>query len=643
MASVFLSYSRDDVDRIGPLAAAIEKAGHNVWWDRHIAGGEEYSGAIEQALQSAEVVLVAWTVASVKSAWVRDEAGHGRDTGRLIPLTLDGCSPPLGFRQYQTIDLSKWNGRSASHALDPVLDAVSKASGRPTTGKQADLPKGASWMRWAPSLQVAIIGSLGVLLLAGLGIVYPRMASSGPISPKIALGAFALTSSGLSKQLPDQISQEVLAAFGAENAVVVEGDPAGARKIAPFVMDGSVGKEGSTVRYTVNLTDRPSGVVLWSKGYDRDVADVLAARQVAVEASQVVRCGLWGAAAYKHHMSDAGLSLYLKWCDEHWSGSGDDTAELDAARAVTAAVPDFSFGWSARALAAVPLAQDASSPDAGQMAAEARDAAQRSIQLDDQNPEGYMALAGLLPLNQYGQREKLLEKAISVRRLECGCERLSYGDFLASVGRMNDAVEQYRRGKAKMPLAPFSNVRLAQALYEVGRHEEADRVLDDTLEVWPDASDLQLLKIKAAFWNRRYDEALAALHSPELHLGRDQRDALIATFEALKNPGSGGRFAAISLLKSCAADPERTDRLIVAALAALGDQASALAAAQELIATRGHRYADVLFEPNLASAERSPGYSALVNELGLTSYWRMQRHRPDICRSGDAAAFCGAA
>jgi tetratricopeptide (TPR) repeat protein len=420
----------------------------------------------------------------VKSAWVRDEAGQGRDTGRLVPVAFDGCNPPLGFRQYQTVDLSKWNGRAASDALEPLLEAVDKASGRGPTPKPAardDLPS--PWARRALSWQAGVAAAFLFLLLLGAGAFYPRMAASGPISPKIALGGFALNAPGLPRQLPNQIGQEVLAAFGAENAVAVLAEPAGSAKGASFVMDGSVGTEGATVRYTVNLKNSRSGVLLWSQAYDRDPADTLAPRQVAVQASQVVRCGLWGAAAYKRRMSDEALSLYLKWCNEHWSGSGDDAAELDAARAVTAAVPDFSFGWSARALAAVPLAQEATSPDAQQMAKEARDAAERSIKLDDQNPEGYMALAGLLPLNRYADRERLLKKAISVRRLECGCERLSYGDFLASVGRMDDAVEQYERGQSKMPLAPFSNVRLAQALYQVGRHEEADRILAETTEV----------------------------------------------------------------------------------------------------------------------------------------------------------------
>jgi tetratricopeptide (TPR) repeat protein len=643
MASVFLSYSREDREGIEALASAIEELGHNVWWDRHITGGEEFAGAIEQALESAEVIVVAWTCSSVKSAWVRDEAGHGRDRGRLVPVTLDGCKPPLGFRQYQTIDLSSWKGRAGSTAMKPLKEAIDSALGRPVSDKPPRRSKPLPYLRHILSWQAAVAASLVVLLLIGVGAIYPRMATSGGISPKIAIGQIVLVSPNLPKELPNLISHEVLAAFGAENAVAVVSGSARSGKSAPFVMDGSIAKQGPTVRYTMSLKNSRSGVQLWSKTYERATADALAPRQVAVQASQIVRCGLWGAAAYKKRMSEDALSLYLKWCDEHWSGSGDDTAELDAARAVTAAVSDFSFGWSARALAAVPLAQEAMSTDAKQMAAEARHAAQQSIELDAQNPEGYMALAGLLPLNGYEERETLLKKAISVRKLECGCERLSYGDFLASVGRVEEAAKQYERGRAKMPLAPFSNVRLAHTLYSLGRHEEADRILAETLEVWPDASDVQLLKVKAAFWTKRYDDALLALRSPELHLARQQRDALTATFEALKSGDLDRRADALSLLKHCSSDPKRTDRLIVGAFAALRDEPSALLAAGSLIANRGHRFADVLFEPNLASARRSPLYRTLVTRLGLPPYWQSGGHTPDICRDDDRPDFCAVA
>ena len=137
MASLFLSYSREDMSRVAPLAAALERDGHTVWWDRHISGGQEFADAIEQALESADVVIVCWTANSVRSAWVRDEAGAGRDRGRLVPVTLDGCQPPLGFRQYHTIDLSRWNGRPQSPALEPLKAAIAeRASGTPQPMRQ---------------------------------------------------------------------------------------------------------------------------------------------------------------------------------------------------------------------------------------------------------------------------------------------------------------------------------------------------------------------------------------------------------------------------------------------------------------------------------------------------------------------------
>lgn len=640
MASVFLSYSREDVERIRPLAAALERAGHEVWWDRHIAGGEEFSGAIEEALDKAQVVVVAWTATSAKSAWVRDEAAAGRDSGRLVPVTLDGSTPPLGFRQYQTIDLSSWTGRSGSRALQPLLEAIGKAASRTPGEKPAPKPRARRRLVDAIPRRAAVLAAAVLVLLLASGLIYSRVAASGGISPKVQLGQFALVSPGLPAELPNLINHETMAAFGAENAVAVVAANAGS---APFVMDGSITRLGPTVRYTMNLKNRKSGVLLWSKSYERDAADALAPRQAAVQASQIVRCGLWGAAAYKWKMSDQALSLYLKWCDEHWSGSSDETAELDAARAVTAALPKFSFGWSARALAAVPLAQETMSADAKDLAKEAEEAARKSIELDDQNPEGYMALAGLLPLDRYVERERLLKKAISVRRLECGCERLAYGDFLASVGRVEEAAEQYERGRAKMPLAPFSNIRLAHALYATGRYEEADRILSETADLWPDASDVQLLRVKSAFWTKRYDDALATLRSPELHLARMQRDALVATFEALKSGSAERRQQALTLLGHCVADPKRTDRLIVGAIAALREDDAALDAARRLIASRGHRQADVLFEPNLAAARQSPAYAALVNRLGLPRYWRSTKQAPDICRDAGRPSFCGVA
>ena len=254
-----------------------------------------------------------------------------------------------------------------------------------------------------------------------------------------------------------------------------------------------------------------------------------------------------------------------------------------------------------------------------------------------------MALAGLLPLDRYTEREELLKKALSVRPTECGCERQAYGDFLASVGRMEEAVQQYERARDMRPLAPFSNLRFAQALYMVGRNEEADRVLTSTLELWPDATSLRLLKIKSALWTRRYGDAIAQLNAPSLPLTSTQRRALIDAFGALKSGNAAMRAKSVAELEAFARDPRYNDKVVVGVLAALGARNAALRAAANLVRTRSLFDAEVLFEPNMAAARGEPAYGELVRTLGLIGYWRSASIPPDICRDGGRPRFCSLA
>ena len=633
MARIFLSYSREDRGRVQPLAACLERAGHNVWWDQHISGGEQFAEAIEKALHDADVVVAVWSEASARSAWVRDEAAAGRDSGRLVPVTLDGSQPPLGFRQYQTIDLSM--GKLNSTLLAPLEKAIAAKAGK---GAVAAPMRSARGVSSAPRRGVATAAALVAVVAGGLFMSGMIGGGSDGLSPKVRLGKFEVISSGVPGEVSQAMNQELLAAFGSENLVsVVTGESS-----APFVLDGSVRKLDDALRFTVNLKNVESGAVVWTNAYDRLAADTLAPRQVAVAASQVVRCGLWGASSYRRKMRDDGLSLYLQFCADYWGGSANDEQILEAARRVTAAVPDFSFGWSALALAAVPLSQSGKG-EAAELRKDALEAVEKSIKLDRLNPEGYMAMAGLLPLHKFAEREDLLKKAIAVRPTECGCERQSYGDFLTSVGRMEEAVEQYERARAMIPRAPFSNVRLAHALHVVGRHDEADRIITEMIEVWPDAATLRLLKVKAAYWTGHYAEAVPLLEAPDLHLTSEQRRLLAATFQALASNNPARRAGVIKELESMARNPRRNDRMIVAALAALGADGAALDASRMLIQDRGHALAAVLFEPNLSDAWASPQYEQLVTRVGLTDYWKSTDNIPDICRQERKPSFCAVA
>jgi hypothetical protein len=122
--TVFLSYARADRKRALSVIAALEAAGIKVWWDGLLEGGDTFLPTTEAALENADAVVVLWSATSVDSHWVRDEATRGRERGCLVPLRLDGSKPPLGFRQFQTIDIARWRGKADAASIDSAVRAI---------------------------------------------------------------------------------------------------------------------------------------------------------------------------------------------------------------------------------------------------------------------------------------------------------------------------------------------------------------------------------------------------------------------------------------------------------------------------------------------------------------------------------------
>lgn len=108
MSGLFISYARQDEAVADRLARALESTGHEVWWDRRLSGGSEFSREIQKAIEDSDQVIVLWSAHGVESPWVRDEAAVARDLGKMIPVTLDGTKAPLGFRQFHAIDIRDW-------------------------------------------------------------------------------------------------------------------------------------------------------------------------------------------------------------------------------------------------------------------------------------------------------------------------------------------------------------------------------------------------------------------------------------------------------------------------------------------------------------------------------------------------------
>ncbi len=124
MANIFISYAREDLERVRPIVEELEKRDWSVFWDRTIPPGKKYQDVITDALEAARCVLVVWTKYSITSDWVWDEANDAKARDILVPLSLDAVKIPLGFRSYHTVDLSDWCHTSPHPGFQQIIGSI---------------------------------------------------------------------------------------------------------------------------------------------------------------------------------------------------------------------------------------------------------------------------------------------------------------------------------------------------------------------------------------------------------------------------------------------------------------------------------------------------------------------------------------
>ena len=137
MADVFVSYARDDEPKARQLAKALTDHGWDVWWDRHITPGHDFSEVIQHQLEHAACVVVLWSRASIASEYVRDEATVAKERDALVPALIDDVRPPLGFRQRQVANLAGWRGDLDDLNYLSLVDAINRLVPRPVSAENS--------------------------------------------------------------------------------------------------------------------------------------------------------------------------------------------------------------------------------------------------------------------------------------------------------------------------------------------------------------------------------------------------------------------------------------------------------------------------------------------------------------------------
>ena len=125
---IFISYAREDRDRVAILAKLLVDEGWSVWWDReNMSAGQSLNEVIDSAINDSSCVLVCWSTASIKSRWVIDEASEGLEQKKLLPVLFDNIKPPYGFRSdIHYIDLSEWDNKTSHLAYQRLKAELTK-------------------------------------------------------------------------------------------------------------------------------------------------------------------------------------------------------------------------------------------------------------------------------------------------------------------------------------------------------------------------------------------------------------------------------------------------------------------------------------------------------------------------------------
>jgi adenylate cyclase len=345
LARIFLSYARDDVEAAKQLAACIGGAGHDVWWDRHLHAGSRFAAEIDKALKDAEAVVVMWSPTSIDSAWVQDEAAEGRDSGRLVPVSLGSAKPPLGFRQFQTIDLGSWDGTGSPDAIDELLEAIGRTCG--TNAKQgADR----SEKPGAPKKRTSVC-------------VLPFINMSGESEQEYF-------SDGISEDIITDLSKvSALSVVARNTAFTFKSQSVDVKEVAKtlgvtYVLEGSVRKAGNRVRITAQLIDGAAGDHVWADRYDRDLTDIF---EIQDEISKAIVDALKikllpeekKAIEHRGTSNVEAYNLYLmarqQWVSGNFGDPRRDEAIVRVCKQATRLDPDYAQAWALMALAQAEL------------------------------------------------------------------------------------------------------------------------------------------------------------------------------------------------------------------------------------------------------------------------------------------------
>lgn len=534
--TAFLSYARSDRERVAQLAAALQAAGFDVWWDQQIEGGAAFAKSIAAALENCSAVVACWSRASVTSDWVLDEAGRGRDLRKLVPVSLDGTEPPLGFRQYHAIDLARWRGNAGSEEFAAVLRGIAAAAGRPAQPAAA-VPARRTAITRRRALAIAA-GTATAAAAGGAAWWFGPFRRSADTTTSVAVLPFRnLSGSADQDYFSDGLSEELRATLARDLRLQVMAQASthqfrdrkedavtiAARLGVEYLLDGSVRRAGDVVRVTADVVDGATGFSPWSQTFERALSDIFAVqREIAgtVAHALVTRFAPDAGSADEDPVTIAGGTANVQAYDAYLRGralydlSADEASERAALAQFDLAIatdPGYAAAHAARARSLTAIANQYGKAD--ELAAlydAAVAAAERAIALAPELADAHSTLGFTL---FQGRLDARAARAPFERSRQLGAGEATvlarFALYSARTGRHADAAEAMQRALQRDRLNPLIHRAAGAIEYAARRWADSIPPARQALAMNPKVSRAHAAIGDALLMLGRLDEARA--------------------------------------------------------------------------------------------------------------------------------------
>jgi TolB-like protein/tetratricopeptide (TPR) repeat protein len=345
---------------------------------------------------------------------------------------------------------------------------------------------------------------------------------------------------------PDGLTEELISHLGQLNpkrlgviartsAIQYKGTKKTVREIASelsveYILEGSVRRQGTSVRITAQLIDPRDQTHLWAASYDRELRDILAVQHdVARHVVKALAVELLpGQDAAQSAADPAAHEAYLR--GRFFSGQRSEEALTKAIAYFEQALaldPNCARAFYGIADCCGLLCWfGALSPrEAGPRAAEA---ASRALCLDDSLGEAHASM-GLV--RYWFEWDWLAAEQEFLRAIElnpsCGSARQWYASFLGAMGRLDEARAEHELARQLDPLSLIINMGAADPYFYAHQYDQAIAhlrgVLDQEPRFFPALFNLGRVYVQKGM----HSEAIAAFEKAvQLSGNREGRPAL---------------------------------------------------------------------------------------------------------------------